>query len=72
MDPGHDVDSQPVYHLSPETEGVVVNHFLYSARTPVLEHSARSCSDKRRDICISTGQQRRPFRSYELHVTVWT
>ena len=74
MDPGHDVDSKPVYHLSPETEGVVVNHFLCSAWTPVLEHSARPRSDKRRNICISTGQQSRPFHSYELYsyITVWT
>jgi len=67
MDPGHNVDSKPVYHLSPETEGVVVNHFLCSARTPVLEHSTRPRSDKRRNICISIGQQHRPFHSYEQY-----
>jgi len=72
MDPGHDVDSKPVYHLSPETKGVVVNHFLCSGRTPVLEHSARPCSDKRRNFCISTGQLHRPLHPYELHITVWT
>lgn len=70
MDPGHNVDSKPVYHLSPETEGVVVNHFFCSASTSVLEHSARPCSDKRRNICFSTGQQRRPFHAYELYITV--
>jgi hypothetical protein len=72
MDPGHNVDSKPVYHLSPETEGVVVNHFLCCARAPVLEHGARPCSDKRRNICISTRKQRRPFHSYELYITVWS
>jgi hypothetical protein len=66
------VDSKPVYHLSPETKGVVVNHFLCSGRTPVLEHSARPCSDKRRNFCVSTEQLLRPLHPYELHITVWT
>jgi hypothetical protein len=54
MDLGYDVDSQPLDHLSPETECVVVYHILGPARAPVLEHSARPCSGKRRNICIST------------------
>ena len=76
MDPGHDVDSEPVYHLSPETQGAVVNHFLCSARTPVLEHTARPCSDKRR---ISTSAQGTvsafpflPAVHYSLDSALWS
>ena len=57
MDLGYHVDSEPVDHLSPEAQCIVVYHFFRSARTPVLEHSAGSPSDKTRKICISTWQR---------------
>jgi hypothetical protein len=52
---GYYVDSEPADHLSPQAEGVIVDHLLCPARTPVLKHAASPCPAGRMDFYITRG-----------------